>query len=181
MFHKHAVPPPSLRSSPSRCALSGSAHLSPVHPGEFCHDRRSAENTHVFLLVRATVSGGPGGRARGVRRRHDLCDCFRSPSPGLNYENGIVTFHSPSNSPATERRGEEGKTSGGRPQGRMNGGAAFNGLLLLSLSGFDSAAPRALQSYRGSGHSFHLPCCSPVEFIALLDSKRMRIGKRGNI
>ena len=35
------------------------------------------------------------------------------PSHGLNYENGIVTFHSPSRSPSAER-GEERKTSGGR-------------------------------------------------------------------
>ena len=62
VFHKHAVPPPFLPSSPSRCALSGSAHLSPVHPGEFCHDRRSAENTHVFLLV----VGRAGGRGESA-------------------------------------------------------------------------------------------------------------------
>ena len=45
VFHKHAV-----RPFPLLCP-DGSAHLSPVHPGEFCHDRRSAENTHASSRV----------------------------------------------------------------------------------------------------------------------------------
>ena len=101
VFHKHAVPPPSLPLP--LCALRIRSFVA-CPPGGIL-PRPTKRRKYTCLSSRARYSFWWAGRARGVRRRHDLCDCFRSPSPGLNYENGIVTFHSPSNSPAAERGG----------------------------------------------------------------------------
>ena len=148
MFHKHAVPPslppslpppPAVRApDPLICRLSTRGNFATTDEAQKIH-------MSFFLCARATVSGGPGERGESAAMISATAFAL-SPSLGLNYENGIVTFHSPSNSPSAER-GEEGKTSGGLPQGRTDDGrAAFNGLLLLALSGFDSAPRIAIAS-----------------------------------
>ena len=181
MFHKHAVPPPFL---PLPLCTPRIRSFVACPPGGILPRPTKRRKYTCLSFLCARYSFWWAGRAGGGVCRHDLCDCFRSPSLGLNYENGIVTFHSPSRSPSRRSRGERserhrpgaGGPRGGRREELLS--TAYYSSLSLSLSVFESATrPRALQSHRGSGHSFHLPCCSPVEFIALLDSKRMRIEK----
>ena len=97
-----------------------------------------------------------------------------SPSLGLNYENGIVTFHSPSRSPSAER-GEERKTSGGRAAPGEDGRKSCFQRLITPLS--PASTPRRAHCNRITAQvtvsTFF--ALSPLEFIAL--SKRMRIGK----
>ena len=170
MFHKHAVPPPFLPLP--LCAPRIRSFVACPPGGILPRPTKRRKYTCLSSCARATVSGGPGERGESAAMISATAFAL-SPSLGLNYENGIVTFHSPSRSPSAER-GEERKTSGGRAAPGEDGRkSCFQRLITLS----PASTPRRAHCNRITAQvtvsTFF--ALSPLEFIAL--SKRMRIGK----
>ena len=168
MFHKHAVPPPpslppAVRApDPLICRLSTRGNFATTDEAQKIH-------MSFFLCARATVSGGPGERGESAAMISATAFAL-PPSHGLNYENGIVTFHSPSRSPSAEK-GRRERHRAGRPRGGRT--EELLSTAYYSLSGFDSA-PRALQSHHGSGHSFHLLCSLSLRIYCPLEKNANR-------
>ena len=172
MFHKHAVPPPS--PTPflplPLCALRIRSFVACPPGGILPRPTKRRKYTCLSSCARATVSGGPGERGESAAMISATAFAL-SPSLGLNYENGIVTFHSPSNGPSAERGGEKDIGRAGGPRGGRT--EELLSTAYYSLSGFDSA-PRALQSHHGSGHSFHLLCSLSLRIYCPLEKNANR-------
>ena len=161
----HSLPPPPAVRAPDPliCRLSTRGNFATTDEAQKIH-------MSFFLCARATVSGGPGERGESAAMISATAFAL-SPSLGLNYENGIVTFHSPSNGPSAERGGEKDIGRAGGPRGGRT--EELLSTAYYSLSGFDSA-PRALQSHHGSGHSFHLLCSLSLRIYCPLEKNANR-------
>ena len=144
-------PSPLLCPDPLICRLSTRGKFAMTDEAQKIHTLPFVNSAVQFLVRRGLLNDFEIGENIGGHVHCGTAPPLSSRLFSLNYENGIVTFHSQSNSQSAER-GRETESEGDRPQEsteKQLSTAYYSFLLGLR------AAPPPLQSHRISGHIFH--------------------------